>query len=427
MGESMKNKICLFTLLAFTTCSVQAVKVNEDGVLLSKADLVATGAAGGSFLATFGALKLIKPEKLSSNFSQILVSAGVAAFSGVSSYLLVYYLDARKRSDVQNYRKAEQIFNDLSVEQILSCTMDNLLQFVIAHYNTINPLAAAISELNTIQAKILQASVAMETVLKNVKDGDGKANEFYEKSKTLYEKIKNLYTALLERKVVVLRESEFTAKVSKLASLRRDIEKSLASEQVACVNTSYEQTLAFGVSTTDKLWPLVAVVNDLRATIKNMSVAHDLSVVERGECAQMVAKEPRYKDLVETYDMLLERIKKEFPFSLFEQRIKEIFTSPAYQEQGKILDEDRKHKEIVTVLEKMQGGLSDVSSELKKNMNDVKANVSGLYTHVSGVKDEIASVKTEVKKDIASLEDMKWNISKIKQDVVDIKTNMRRN
>jgi hypothetical protein len=401
------------------------------------------GVGALAFGATAGALFIAEPKSLSSKTSKILVSSSVALAAGIITAFIASYVTAGDKEMRKTYSRAEEIFKKAASSHLITTPIDSLMSFICSHYFPPDQFELALKDIVILQEGLNGASICLEAILERGEKLAAKGKvKFVEKCKLLLEKIKDIYVTLLDRKIAITREKEHEILFDHFVELKRKAETILASEQVASVNGSYEQTVAYGVSSVDEMWPLVEVVKQMRSTISKMNEYHDLSVSERELCFQKIEKEERYRDLVELYDGLIARIKNEFPFSLFEERIREIFSSEEYQKQGQIAEENRKHKEIMGLLEDMKNGIHGATNEVKLVVEDVRNNVMQVSSYVTGVNNNIAEINKNVsdvkfevnglKKDVCQMSkdvtitkndvaNMKWNVSKIKRDVSEIK------
>jgi len=205
--------------------------------------------------------------------------------------------------------------------------------------------------------------------------------------------MKKLYTKLLERKTLVTREHEYEKAIKCLLEVKQQVEEVLTGEQLVSVKDSYEKTLAYGVSAVDELWPLVTVVSQLRHTIKTMNEMLKNCVAQREACIKESEKDARYEKIVGGCNSLVVKIKKEFPFDLFEKRIQQIFSSQEYQEQGKLLEKKKLHEETMNILRGMKKSLEDALSTISSKISDINRCVSSLKSDISKIKTKVTSLR----------------------------------
>lgn len=179
------------------------------------------------------------------------------------------------------------------------------------------------------------------------------------------------------------------------------------------------------------MWPLVLLVQELRELINEVEELKNRSLEQKNFCEQNIEQDERYEEFVEKYLEILARIKTEFPLDVFEKRIHEICTSDEYKEQMILLDQDKKHKEIVGVLQNIksdlkemvvdvQDGILNVNQNIEKSVvltNDVKSKVFDIEDKVLEIDHNVVALNDDVKGVKNSVDDVKVDIAKLGKDV----------
>lgn len=429
------RNVLLVGVFLGVTLPAQAISQTADGLVLGKEDGYAMLGALATGGVAFGALHLLQPERLSGNGRKLFVSGVSAMLGGGLTYLVAKYLLAKDRTNIENYIAAEKALESVGESLLLKTPLDTLQDFIVEHYGTTEPFGHALHEIKRLESQLHETYVSLETLLKNIKASyDRRKRKLYEKGQKLFQEMKEMYTALLKRKTILSGERDYEESVRSLFASKQQVEEILLSEQLVAVKDSYEKTIAYGISSTNELWPLVTVIGELRQTVAIMGDVLKYCIAERETCLQKSVGKDRYKTLADGYADVMVRIKKEFPFDLFEQRIAGIFSSPEYQRQGQLLEKQKRHEETMNVLRGMQKAVENTLGDVKKTVSQVKKEVErtknrleSVASKVSGLSWDTSSVRSDLSNVRSDVSTVKSDISRLRNDVSYIRNNIRQN
>jgi len=377
--------------------NAKAVKLSDGGVTVGLSDVLCVLAGGVAGGATFAGLKALEDKIFSQdlenkNLYEALISVGVGAVVGVTLEVIVSYLQARGRVHHENYIQAVALWRAVSKAPLITCPVDEFLAYVHKCYNVEGPYSHALRDLDGLQKKLDTCQVRMQKVLEVWREsGNSEQKRLYKKGQKILEKVKECLGGVFDKIKLLSLEKAYAEETQNLLEVRFQINEIINGGQVASVCESFEKTVAHGLSTVvvagsaEEFWPLIEVIRALRYTIEKINRLL-IACVEKGSlCAELSVNDERYLPLVKEYNFLIERVKTDFPFDLFEQRIQEIFACPDYKEEIKILDNNKKHQEVVQALERIKVDLHGMVQDIKNMVGNVNYNVSELESQVGGV------------------------------------------
>ncbi|MBU1007623.1 hypothetical protein KKA53_00915 [Candidatus Dependentiae bacterium] len=350
--------------------------------------------AGG---ATFAALSSLEPEGFESTRNKLLAASTAALIGGGLTYFIGSCFKEKGQACLDSYFSAKETLDRVGSSLLLTTSIDSLSGFIIAHYGTTEPFCFALREIEETKKELDKTSSCLGFLLENIKRKKSVKNKkLYEKSKELLGQARELYALLLKRKTFIAGECDHERIRGGVLWAKQLAGETLQSEQLVAVKESYEKTVAYGISSTDELWPMVTVISELRKTVRVIRDVLNYCVAEREACLQKISQDDRYRLLAEEFVKVIVCIKEDFPFEMFEQRIKEVFYSPEYQKQGERFEEKERHLELVETLRKMQDDLEATLSDVKGTVAEVKQEMSRVEDKVGAVSDKVSSLRHDV-------------------------------
>jgi hypothetical protein len=368
----------------------------------------AIGAAAG--LGSLVAGKQILPALI------IGALVGGALGLGVSTY----GVGLRERNEFEQYKTSFNQWKQVVSSPLVAAPFENFAGFVLEHYKDPAAFDAALKELDVMGKTLSTVVAGLEKLVKASEPSD----DAWHKAvtivcKRLLESVKHSYGELAEKRPVLVQqecfvkaELEYKKALATIIDMQKRALALTVNEEVVSVKESYEKTLAYGMTIVDEVCPLVGFAKKLRQSVKIVQDAINEFVIQRDAYAEKGKSDPRYVVLKDECDKVVNQLHNDFPMMLFEERIKEICVSDIYQKEIVVVAKEKRHKEVVEALKKINDGLNETVMSIKadiaivkKGVLEVKDDVGTNQHKISGVDKRVTTVLTElscVEDDIAT-------------------------
>lgn len=191
-------------------------------------------------------------------------------------------------------------------------------------------------------------------------------------------------------------ESDFLRSENELLTLKNEVADVLMSRQVAEVQQSYEKTISHELTNVFATRPFGVIMNRLRGTVQKVMEIVEICSKNQSICLQKAKNDERYQGLAKEYGALIETIKTEFPFDLFEQRVVEVYSSENFRAEVEVLEQEIRHKEIVEVLTTIRSGLDNIITDVREEISRVRKSISEVKEGVNENRNTLSNVESDV-------------------------------
>jgi len=411
-----RRSIFLATVFMSFLFQASAAHLADDGLVLDTNDAIgalAGCAAGGAMFgiaallnsngyipASFGHKSGLNPPAV----AYAALAAGVVGLGvGAVVDIILSIQNSKRLKNHESVVSACTVHKKVSQNSLMSEPEESLLLFVTNTYDSESPFEAALEELLDLQERLEMSASSLEKTIERIEyKKDSVSVALHKKCKKLLSELTSCTVDLKRRQNLIAREQCYTNTLGDLAEHREKIEFILQDQTVMSAQMSYEKMISYGLSvagvsdTSYEFWPLVQLVRNLRLTVQKVNSLLQECFAKQAFCENKSEKDNRYLLLVREYAALSKLIKRKFPYTLFEKRIRELFADDTYQKELAVFYEHQKHEQIVGALHNIKDAFQDRLQKINSKINDISSETSRVRNDVQSLRSEIGGLKSQI-------------------------------
>lgn len=329
-------------------------------------------------------------------------------------------IDAGKERDAfdREFAMASALLKQVATAPLVSCEQGDLFVVMEKIYSKETACETSLTKIAEYQKNLQIVAEKEMVIFSAIEKQDGVwaealrkgCDELQRKVGTCVEELEIRKKLIVAAQEVAVWEQRYVDAQSRYNSLEEKITDAFMSKRTVGVKESCQQTLDYELSVVDEMRPLSTILTRLRKAVNDMRQAVGDATEQKNMCLRRSEKDERYKNLVESYGKLITRAESEFPFSAFESRIREIYTSKDYEKEIVAQEKEMRHKEVVR-------SLSAIEKNIEKELLLVRRNTSDVRESIKSTNDKIEKIENDVNRSEGMVSNLNREMHDVEREV----------